>query len=91
MSIINLIIKKRLFNNSFENISYKNFNLKEISNLIQKRFELIFKRKIIVNIEKFYFKKKFNIHTSRYFKFTVNNKKIYFEIDRLFKNLKIGT
>ena len=52
VQLINFIIKKKLFNNSIENISYKNLNLKEVAKIIQKRFEKISKLSVFVKVEK---------------------------------------
>ena len=88
VKVINLIIKKNLFNNSIENISYKNLNLKEIANIIQKRINILFKFNVKVIIKKFKYKKVFNICSGKYFKFNLNDKKIYFEIDQILKCIK---
>ena len=85
VQLINFIIKKKLFNNSIENISYKNLNLKEVAKIIQKRFEKISKLSVFVKVEKFNKKKNFKISFSRNFKLNSNIKKIYFEIDQVFK------
>ena len=88
VNIINLIIKKNLFNNSIENISYKNSNLKEIAKIIQKRVYLLFKFNVKIKIENFKYKKKFKISTNKFFKFNLTNKKVYVEIDQIFKYFK---
>ena len=88
IQVINLVIKKNLFNNSIENISYKNLNLKEVANIIQKRLKLLFKLDTNIIIEIFKFKKIFKIYSNKYFKFNSNNKKIYFEIDQILKCIK---
>lgn len=86
--IINSIIKKNLFNNSIENVSYKNLNLKEIALIIQKRIKLLFEFNVKVKIENFKYKKKYKIYSNKYFKFNLNNKMIYFEIDQILKCIK---
>ena len=86
--VINLIIEKNLFNNSIENVSYKNLNLKEISNIIKIRLKLLFKIDVQIKIEKFQYRKKYNIYSSRHLKFNPSIKKIYFEIDQILKCIK---
>ncbi len=88
LQVINLIIRENLFNNSIENISYKNFNLKEIAYLIQKRLKLLFKINLEIVIENFKYQKIFKIYSNKYFKFNLSNKKIYFEIDHVLKSIK---
>ena len=77
-----------MFNNSIENISYKNSNLKEIAKIIQKRVYLLFKFNVKIKIENFKYKKKFKISTNKFFKFNLTNKKVYVEIDQIFKYFK---
>ena len=88
IQIINSIIKKNLFKNSIENISYKNFNLKDIAKIIQKRFKILFNSFIEVKMRKFRYEKKFKIYPNRNFKLDINNNKIYFEIDQILKIYK---
>ena len=88
IQVISLIIKKNLFNNSIENISYKNFNLKEISHIIKKRLKLLFKINAQITIENFKHQKIFKIYSNNYLKFNFSNKKINFEIDKIFKSIK---
>ena len=88
LKIIGLIVKKNLFNNSIENISYKNINLKEIAYIIRNRLNLLFKLNAKVIIEDFKYKKTFKVYTNKYFKFNFSNKKIYFEIDQILKCIK---
>ena len=75
--IINSIIKKNLFNNSIENVPYKNLHLKEVALIIQKRIKSLFKFNIKVKIEKFVYKKKYKINSNKNLKFNINNKLIY--------------
>ncbi len=86
--VINTIIQKRIFKNSIINIGYKNFNLKDISEIIKKRFKLILNLKVKVIVKKFSLPKKFIIYTYRNFKLKPNDKKIFNEIDIILKNLK---
>jgi nucleoside-diphosphate-sugar epimerase len=88
IQIINSIIKKNLFRNSIENISYKNFNLKDIAKIIQKRFKILFNSFIQVKMRKFRYEKKFKIYPNCNFKLDINNNKIYFEIDQILKIYK---
>ena len=85
IQVIDLIIKKNFFNNSIENILFKNFTLIEIAKIIQKRLKILFNLKIQIKTKKNHYKKKFNISPNQNFKFNANNKKIYFEIDRILK------
>ena len=77
-----------MFKNSIENISYKNFNLKDIAKIIQKRFKILFNSFIEVKMRKFRYEKKFKIYPNRNFKLDINNNKIYFEIDQILKIYK---
>ncbi len=88
IKIINLIIKKNLFNNSIENISYKNFNLREIAYIIKKRLKLLFKINTQIKIESFKHQKTFKVYSNKHFKFNYNNKKIYLEVDHILKCIK---
>ena len=88
VQVINLIIKKNLFNNSIENIYYKNLNLKQVAYIIKKRLNLLFKLNIKIKIENFKTKKLFKVNTNKEFKFYSTNKKIYFEIDQILKCIK---
>tara|TARA_Y100000768_G_C23882273_1_gene635846 strand:- start:118 stop:1005 length:888 start_codon:yes stop_codon:yes gene_type:complete len=88
LQVISLIIKKNLFNNSIENISYKNFNLKEIAYIIQNRLKLLSKINIQIMIENFKHQKIFKTYSNKHFKFNFSNKKIYFEIDQILKCIK---
>jgi nucleoside-diphosphate-sugar epimerase len=88
LNVISLIIKRNLFNNLIENISYKNLNLKEIAYIIQKRLKLLFKFDVQVKIENFEYKKKYKIYSNKYLKFNFSNKMIYFEIDQILKCIK---
>ena len=89
LQVIDTIVKKKLFHNSIENVSYKNFNLKEIADIIRRRIYLLFKFKVEIIIKNFKYKKKiFKIYSNKYFKFNFSNKKIYFEIDQILKCIK---
>ena len=88
LNVISSIIKRNLFNNLIENISYKNLNLKEIAYIIQKRLKLLFKFDVQVKIENFKYKKKYKIYSNKYLKFNFSNKMIYFEIDQILKCIK---
>jgi nucleoside-diphosphate-sugar epimerase len=85
---LNYIIKKNFFNNSIVNISYKNLNLLDVAKIIKKRSQLILNLSIGILVKKFDYKKTFIVHTNKYFKFNPTNKKIYFEIDRILRNIK---
>jgi nucleoside-diphosphate-sugar epimerase len=86
--VISSIIKRNLFNNSIENVSYKNLNLKEIAYIIQKRLKLLFKFDVQVKIENFKYKKIYKIYSNKYLKFNFSKKIIYFEIDQILKCIK---
>lgn len=88
INVINHTIIKRIFNNSIMNISYKNYNLKDIALIIQKRFKLIFNSSITVKIKKFKYKKKFLVYSNHNYKFKFIVKKIYDEVDQVLKNIK---
>ena len=88
VSIINLIIKKKFFKNLIINIFYKNFNLKEIAYIIQKRSKLVLNLTISIIIKKFSYNKDFSIYSNRDFKFNPINKKFYNEIDQILKLIK---
>ena len=85
---LNYIIKKNFFKNSIVNIPYKNLSLLDVAKIIKKRSQLILNLSISVLVKKFDYKKIFTIQTNKYFKFNPINKKIYFEIDRILKNIK---
>lgn len=88
IKVINLILKKNLFNNSIENFCYKNLSIKEIASMIQKRSILLFKFKpnlIIKNFKKFSL---FKTHVNKNFKFNLNNKNLHFEIDQTLEHIK---
>jgi len=86
--VIDSIIKKNFFNNSIINISYKSLNLKNISEIIQKRLKLLFNLHIEIVLKKFDNDKKFLIYANRNFKFNPLDKKIYQEIDQILKLIK---
>lgn len=88
VEIINKTIKKKIFKNSIKNISYKIYNLKELSLIVEKRSEKIFKSKIKVVINNYKLKKKNFIVSNREYKINFNVKKIYKEIDQVLKNIK---
>lgn len=83
VKVIDLIIKKKLFDNSVVNFSYKNFYLKEIAEIIQKRIKLNFNIYINIKINSLQYKKKFLINQQRNFKFKPLNKIFYKEIDQV--------
>ena len=89
--VINSIIKKNLFNNSIENISYKNFNLKQIAYIIKKRLRLLFNIDTQIKIENFKRQKIFKVYSNKYLKFNYSNKIIYFEVDHILKCIKKNT
>lgn len=88
VNIINKTIQKKIFNNSIMNITYKNYNLKNIALIIKKRFKLIFNFNIKIKIENFNDKKKYSVYTNKKYKFKFFVKKIYDEIDQVLKNIK---
>ena len=88
VNIINKTIQKKIFNNSIMNITYKNYNLKNIALIIKKRFKLIFNLNIKIKIENFNDKKKYSVYTNKKYKFKFFEKKIYDEIDQVLKNIK---
>ena len=88
IKIVNHIIKNSYFNNSIENIFYKNLSLHDIAKIIQKRFKFLFTTDIKVEIKKYKYKKKFKINQNQNFKFNIDYKKIYFEIDTILKYMK---
>ncbi len=88
IDIINNTIKKKIFKNSIKIISYKIYDLKEFSLIIDKRFRKIFKSKIKVVINNYKYKKKNFIVLDQEYKINFNIKKIYKEIDQVLKNIK---
>ena len=86
--MINAIIEKNFFKNSIINIFYKNLSLKDIAKIVQKRIKLIFNLTIDIVIKKFNYQKIFKVYDNHPFKFTSENKKIYFEIDQIIKKYK---
>lgn len=88
VDIINKTIQKKIFNNSIINIGYKVYNLKEISLIIQKRFKLIFNSGIDLVIKNFKYEKKTSRYLNKHYKFNFNIKKIYDEIDQVFKIIR---
>lgn len=88
INLLNFIIRKNFFKNSIINFPYKNSSLLDIAKMIKKRSQLVFNSSVRVLVKKFYYKKIFVIQTDKYLKFSPVNKKIYFEIDRVLKNIK---
>ena len=88
IKVINLILKKNLFYNSIENICYQNLNLKKVANIIQKRVILLFRFKPHIIIKSFEKKKTLKTFTNNKFKFNLNIKKFYLEIDKVLKYIK---
>ena len=88
VDVINKTIQKKIFNNSIINIGYKVYNLKEISLIIQKRFKLIFNSGIDLVIKNFKYEKKTSRYLNKHYKFNFNIKKIYDEIDQVFKIIR---
>ena len=85
---INLIIKKKFIKNSVINISYKSFNLKNIAQLIAKRFNFLFNLNLDIQIKNFIKKNIFLIYCNQNLKVSYNKNIFFFEIDRILKNLK---
>ena len=88
IKVINYIIKNKYFKNSVINISYKNLNLKEVAQIIQKRSKLLFNLNVDIIIKKFSYNKDFSIFTNQNFKFNPLNKKFYNEIDQILRLIK---
>ena len=88
VKVINTIINQNFFDNLIINIFYKNLNLKNIADIIQKRSKLVFNLNIDIIIKKFSHKKNFSIYSNHNFKFNPINKKIYNEIDQILKFIK---
>lgn len=88
IKIINEIIQEKKYNNSIINISYKIYNLEEISRIIKKRVKIIFNKNIEIKIKKFINKKKKSIYVSYSYRQKFRIKKIYDEIDRILRNIK---
>lgn len=88
VKIINSIIKRQKVENLTINIFYKNFSLKDIGDIIQKRSKLVLNQTINIIIKKFSYKKKFLIYPNKNFKINPINKKINFEIDQILINLR---
>jgi nucleoside-diphosphate-sugar epimerase len=85
---IDYIIKKKAFENVSINIFYKNFNLKEISVLIQKRIRILFNLKVKIIAKNVELKKNLSIYCYKNFNFFSTNKKILNEIDKILIFLK---
>ena len=88
VDVINKTIQKKIFNNSIINIGYKVYNLKEISLIIQKRFKLIFNSGINLVIKNYKYQKKTSRYLNKHYKFNFYIKKIYNEIDQVFKIIR---
>jgi nucleoside-diphosphate-sugar epimerase len=88
VNIIDLIIKKKFYNNSIINISYKVYNLKEIAFLIKKRFKVIYNKNIKIQINKFKFERKKKIYVNSNFKFKFRVYNINKELDEILKTIK---
>ncbi len=86
---INEIIKKKKYNNSIINFSYKIYNLKEISSIITKRIKIILNRNIEVKAQRFNYKKKTNIYVNHNYKQKFSVNKILNEIDKIIKNIDL--
>ena len=86
--IIDFILKKNFFKNSIVNIFYKTLNLKEIAQIIAKRFKIIFNFDVNIKINKFFYKKKFIVKKNRNLKLNISNKIFFLEIDSILKKLK---
>ena len=87
-NVINSIIKNNYFENKIVNISYKNFTLQDIAQLIQKRSKSILNLTINVLIKKLGNKKKYRIYSDKKYQPKNGNKQINFEIDQVLKNIK---
>ena len=88
VQIINKTINKKILNNSIINVGYKFFNLKEISLIIQERYEKIYNSNIKVVLNNFKKKRKNLINLNKNYKFKFDIKKIYSEIDQVLHNMK---
>lgn len=88
VNLINNIIQKNFTKNNIINISYKNFFLKEIANIIKERIEILFNTKIDLIIKKFKYEKKFKILDKKKIKFKNIDKCFYTEIDTILKKIK---
>ena len=84
---INEVIKKQKYNNSIINISYKVYNLKDISRIIKKRVRIIFNKNIEIKFNKFINHKKSSIYVNYDYRQKFRIKIIYDEIDRILKLL----
>jgi len=88
IEVINSIVQKQKVKNLIINIFYKNFSLKDIGEIIQKRSKLVLNQTINIIVNKFSYKKKFLIYPNKNFKINPINKKINFEIDQILTNIK---
>ena len=62
VKVMNSVVKRNFFKNSIINIFYKNYDLKDISQIIQKRSKLVLNLKVDIIIKKFYYNKNFSIY-----------------------------
>ena len=88
IKVINLIIKKKFFNSSIINIFYKNYNLKDLAELIQERSKLALNLRVDIIIKNFSQNKNFLIFTNKNFRFNPIKKIIINEIDQILKIMK---
>ncbi len=88
IKVISLIIKKNFFNSSIINIFYKNYNLKDLAELIQKRSKLVLNLRVDIIIKNFSQNKNFIIFTNKNFRFNPIKKIIINEIDQILKIMK---
>ena len=88
IKVISLIIKKNFFNSSIINIFYKNYNLKDLAELIQKRSKLVLNLRVDIIIKNFNQNKNFIIFTNKNFRFNPIKKIIINEIDQILKIMK---
>jgi nucleoside-diphosphate-sugar epimerase len=87
VKIINLIISKKIFENSIANISYKILSLKDIAKIIQKRLNLRLNIHTNIVVKNIFNKKKYLISLNKNLSFKVSNKTIYNEIDQILEFL----
>ena len=85
---INLIIKKKIINNSIMNIIYKNLTLKNIADIIKSRIRFVLNFNIDTELKNFTKKKIFVIYSNKKLKFKYKKRTFIFEIDQILKNLK---
>ena len=90
VNIIDMVIKKKIYNNSIINISYKVYNLKEIAFLIKRRFKIIYNKNIKIQINKFKFERKKKIYVNSNFKFKFRDYNINKELDEILKKISMN-